>query len=192
MPTIRKNDAHGRRQAVRRRDQGGRRLRRRPSLSGRTRKKAAVRLPFCFPQLHTDDAPGMNFNEQYGHNPPEGPAMKTSSNSEQSTDRPLAVVSPRFRFALTVMAQHDVGPSSSSTGTTGRHLFRSVLCPQDHPPRQEFQRNPGQEIMSDKVAYVTPAHSIDQCMALMTESASATCPSSTGTAVAGLGPSATW
>lgn len=26
-----------------------------------------------------------------------------------------------------------------------------------------------QEIMSDKVAYVTPSHSIDQCMALMTE-----------------------
>ena len=42
------------------------------------------------------------------------------------------------------------------------------------------------EIMSDKVAYVTLSATVDECMALMTESTSATCPFSPRTAGDGI------
>ena len=87
-------------------------------------------------------------------------------------NRPLAVVTPgdSVFHALNLMAMHDVGALLVLDGEdlvgifTERDYARKLIL-QGKSSKETLV----QEIMSDKVAYVTPSHSIDQCMALMTE-----------------------
>lgn len=86
--------------------------------------------------------------------------------------RPLAVVAPTdFVFhALTLMAQHDVGALLVLEGEqlvgifTERDYARKIML-QGKSSKETLVR----DIMSDKVAYVTPDATLDDCMALMTE-----------------------
>ena len=90
----------------------------------------------------------------------------------EKKDHPLVVVSPKDTVfhALNVMARHEVGAVMVLDGEqlvgifSERDYARKVIL-QDKSSKETLV----QEIMSDKVAYVTPSHSIDQCMALMTE-----------------------
>jgi len=86
--------------------------------------------------------------------------------------RPLAVVTPTdFVFhALTLMAQHDVGALLVLEGEqlvgifTERDYARKIML-QGKSSKETLVR----DIMSDKVAYVTPDATLDECMTLMTE-----------------------
>ena len=90
----------------------------------------------------------------------------------EKKDHPLVVVSPKDTVfhALNVMARHEVGAVMVLDGEqlvgifSERDYARKVIL-----HGKSSKETLVQEIMSDKVAYVTPAHSIDQCMALMTE-----------------------
>ncbi len=98
--------------------------------------------------------------------------MKTLKQLLSERNRPLAVVSPKDSVfhALTVMAQHDVG---ALLVLEGEQLV-GIFSERDYARKiilhgKSSKETLVKEIMSDKVAYVTPSHSIDQCMALMTE-----------------------
>ena len=98
--------------------------------------------------------------------------MKTLKQLLSEKQRPLAVVSPKDTVfhALSVMAQHDVGAllvldGEQLVGIFSERDYARKIILQGKSSKETLVR----EIMSDKVAYVTPAHSIDQCMALMTE-----------------------
>lgn len=98
--------------------------------------------------------------------------MKTLKQLLAEKQRPLAVVSPKDTVfhALSVMAQHDVGAllvldGEQLVGIFSERDYARKIILQGKSSKETLVR----EIMSDKVAYVTPAHSIDQCMALMTE-----------------------
>lgn len=90
----------------------------------------------------------------------------------EKKDHPLVVVSPKDTVfhALNVMARHEVGAVMVLDGEqlvgifSERDYARKVIL-----HGKSSKETLVQEIMSDKVAYVTPSHSIDQCMALMTE-----------------------
>ena len=98
--------------------------------------------------------------------------MKTLKQLLAEKQRPLAVVAPNDTVfhALSVMAQHDVGALLVLAGEqlvgifSERDYARKIIL-QGKSSKETLVR----EIMSDKVAYVTPSHSIDQCMALMTD-----------------------
>ena len=83
--------------------------------------------------------------------------MKTLKQLLAGKDRPLAVVAPgdTVFHALNVMAKHEVG---AVLVLDGEQLVGETS-------KETLVR----EIMSEKVAYVTPASTIDECMALMTE-----------------------
>jgi CBS domain-containing protein len=72
--------------------------------------------------------------------------------------------------ALTLMAQHDIGALLVLDGErlvgifSERDYARKVIL-HGKNSRETLVR----EIMSDRVAYVTPATTLDECMALMTE-----------------------
>lgn len=98
--------------------------------------------------------------------------MKTLKQLLAEKQRPLAVVAPNDTVfhALSVMAQHDVGAllvldGEQLVGIFSERDYARKIILQGKSSKETLVR----EIMSDKVAYVTPAHSIDQCMALMTE-----------------------
>ncbi len=90
----------------------------------------------------------------------------------EKKEHPLVVVSPKDTVfhALTVMAQHGVGAVMVLDGErlvgifSERDYARKVILHGKSSKETQVA-----EIMSDKVAYVTPGHSIDECMALMTE-----------------------
>ena len=98
--------------------------------------------------------------------------MKTLKQMLAGKHRPLAVVSPNDSVfhALTLMAQHDVGALMVLDGEqlvgifSERDYARKIIL---HGKRSK--ETLVSEIMSDKVAYVTPATTLDECMALMTE-----------------------
>lgn len=98
--------------------------------------------------------------------------MKTLKQLLGEKSRPLAVVSPNDSVfhALTIMAQHDVGALLVLDGEelvgifSERDYARKIILVGKNSKETHVR-----EIMSDKVAYATPSHSIDQCMALMTE-----------------------
>ena len=98
--------------------------------------------------------------------------MKTLKQLLASRTRPLAVVTPNdtVYHALSVMAQHEVGALLVLEGEqlvgifSERDYARKVIL-----HGKSSKETLVKEIMSDKVAYVTPSHSIEQCMALMTE-----------------------
>ncbi len=98
--------------------------------------------------------------------------MKTLKQFLSGNQRPLAVVSPNDTVfhALTVMAKHDVGAllvldGEQLVGIFSERDYARKIILQGKSSKEALVR----EIMSDKVAYVTPSHSLDQCMALMTE-----------------------
>ncbi|MDP2880574.1 MAG: CBS domain-containing protein [Azonexus sp.] len=98
--------------------------------------------------------------------------MKTLKQLLAGRNRPLAVVAPgdTVYHALTVMAKHEVG---AVLVLDGEQLV-GIFSERDYARKIILQGKTSKEtlvseIMSDKVAYVTPSVSLDECMALMTE-----------------------
>jgi CBS domain-containing protein len=98
--------------------------------------------------------------------------MKTLKQLLADRTRPLAVVAPgdTVFHALTVMAKHGVG---ALLVLDGEQLV-GIFSERDYARKIILQGKTSKEtlvseIMSDKVAYVTPAATLDECMALMTE-----------------------
>jgi len=98
--------------------------------------------------------------------------MRTLKQLLSGKRRQPVVVAPidTVFHALTLMAQHDIGALLVLDGEklvgifTERDYARKVIL-HGKSSRETLVR----EIMSDRVAYVTPATSLDECMALMTE-----------------------
>jgi CBS domain-containing protein len=98
--------------------------------------------------------------------------MKTLKQMLAGKQRLLAVVSPNDSVfhALTLMAEHNVGALMVLDGEqlvgifSERDYARKVIL-----HGKSSKETLVSEIMSDKVAYVTPATTLDECMALMTE-----------------------
>ncbi len=98
--------------------------------------------------------------------------MKTLRQLLAGKHRTLAVVSPKDTVfhALTLMADHDVG---ALLVLDGEQLV-GLLSERDYARKIALQGKTSrdalvQDIMSDKVLYVGLEHSVDECMALMTE-----------------------
>jgi CBS domain-containing protein len=98
--------------------------------------------------------------------------MKTLKQLLAGRNRPLALVAPgdTVYHALTIMARHEVGALLVMDGEqlvgifSERDYARKIIL-QGKTSKETLVR----EIMSDRVAYVTPASTLDECMALMTE-----------------------
>jgi len=98
--------------------------------------------------------------------------MKTLKQMLAGKHRPLAVVAPNDSVfhALTLMAQHDVGALMVLNG----EQLVGIFSERDYARKiilhgKSSKETLVSEIMSDKVAYVTPGTTLDECMALMTE-----------------------
>ena len=98
--------------------------------------------------------------------------MKTLKQLLADRSRPLAVVTPNdtIYHALSVMAQHDVG---ALLVLNGEQLV-GIFSERDYARKiilhgKSSKETLVSEVMSDRVAYVTPAATLDECMALMTE-----------------------
>jgi CBS domain-containing protein len=98
--------------------------------------------------------------------------MKTLKQLLADKTRPLAVVAPTdsVYHALTLMAQHDVGAllvleGEQLVGIFSERDYARKIMLHGKNSKETLVR----EIMSDKVAYVTPTATVDECMALMTE-----------------------
>ena len=98
--------------------------------------------------------------------------MKTLKQLLAGRSRPLAVVTPNdtVYHALSVMAQHDVGAVLVLDGEqlvgifSERDYARKVIL-----MGKASKETAVAEIMTDKVMYVTPDNTVQECMALMTE-----------------------
>lgn len=98
--------------------------------------------------------------------------MKTLKQLLAGKNRPLAVVAPNDTVfhALTVMAKHEVGAllvldGEQLVGIFSERDYARKIILHGKTSKETLVK----EIMSDKVAYVTPSASVDECMALMTE-----------------------
>ena len=98
--------------------------------------------------------------------------MKTLKQMLAGKNRPLAVVAPSDTVfhALSVMAANDVGAllvldGEQLVGIFSERDYARKIILQGKASKETLVR----DIMSDKVAYVTPASTLDECMALMTE-----------------------
>jgi len=98
--------------------------------------------------------------------------MKTLKQMLAGKRRPLAVVAPNDSVfhALTLMAQHDVGALMVLDG----EQLVGIFSERDYARKiilhgKSSKETLVSEIISDKVAYVTPGTTLDECMALMTE-----------------------
>jgi len=98
--------------------------------------------------------------------------MKTLKQLLAGKDRPLAVVAPgdTVFHALSIMAKHEVG---AVLVLDGEHLV-GIFSERDYARKIILQGKTSKEtlvreIMSERVAYVTPSSTVDECMALMTE-----------------------
>lgn len=98
--------------------------------------------------------------------------MKTLKQLLADKPGPLAAVAPgdSVFHALSIMAQNDVGAllvmdGEALVGIFSERDYARKIILHGKTSKETLVR----EIMSDKVAYVTPSHSIEQCMALMTE-----------------------
>ena len=98
--------------------------------------------------------------------------MKTLKQLLSGKHRPLAVVSPNDSVfhALRLMSDHDVGALLVLDGErlvgifSERDYARKVIL-----HGKASKDTPVSEIMTDKVFYVTPDRTVDECMAIMTE-----------------------
>lgn len=98
--------------------------------------------------------------------------MKTLKQLLANKHRLLAVVTPSDSVfhALTVMSEHNVGAllvleGEQLVGVFSERDYARKIILQGKSSKETLVR----EIMSDKVAYVTPSTTLDECMALMTE-----------------------
>lgn len=98
--------------------------------------------------------------------------MKTLKQLLADKHRPLAAVAPAdsVLHALSVMAENDVGAlvvmdGEALVGIFSERDYARKIILHGKSSKETLVR----EIMSDKVAYVTPNHSVEQCMALMTD-----------------------
>ncbi|KXB31700.1 histidine kinase [Dechloromonas denitrificans] len=98
--------------------------------------------------------------------------MKTLKQMLSGKHRPLAVVAPTDSVfhALSVMAQNDVGAllvldGEQLVGIFSERDYARKIILHGKSSKETLVR----EIMSDRVAYVTPSATLDECMALMTE-----------------------
>jgi len=98
--------------------------------------------------------------------------MKTLKQLLAEKTRPLAVVAPddSVFHALSVMAANDVGAllvldGEQLVGIFSERDYARKIILHGKSSKESLVR----EIMSDKVAYVTPGTTLDECMALMTE-----------------------
>jgi len=98
--------------------------------------------------------------------------MKTLKQMLAEKTRQLAVVAPgdSVFHALSVMAANDVGAllvldGEQLVGIFSERDYARKIILHGKSSKETLVR----EIMSDKVAYVTPSTTLDECMALMTE-----------------------
>ncbi|UCV07285.1 CBS domain-containing protein [Dechloromonas denitrificans] len=98
--------------------------------------------------------------------------MKTLKQMLADKRRPLAVVAPSDSVfhALNIMAQHDVGAllvleGEQLVGIFSERDYARKIILQGKTSKETLVR----DIMSERVAYVTPGTTLDECMALMTE-----------------------
>lgn len=98
--------------------------------------------------------------------------MKTLKQMLSGKERQLAVVAPSDTVfhALSVMAANNVGAllvldGEQLVGIFSERDYARKIILQGKTSKETMVR----EIMSDKVAYVTPAATLDECRALMTE-----------------------
>ena len=98
--------------------------------------------------------------------------MKTLKQLLADKNGPLAIVAPgdSVFHALSIMARHDVGAVLVLDGEqlvgifSERDYARKVIL-HGKSSKETLVR----EIMSDRVAYVSPATTLEECMALMTD-----------------------
>ena len=98
--------------------------------------------------------------------------MKTLKQMLAGKHRPLAAVAPTDSVfhALSVMAENDVGAllvldGEQLVGIFSERDYARKIILHGKSSKETLVR----EIMSDRVAYVTPSATLDECMALMTE-----------------------
>jgi CBS domain-containing protein len=98
--------------------------------------------------------------------------MKTIRQILASKSRPLITVGPDAAVfqALQVMADHDVG----SVLVLDADKLVGIFTERDYARKVILRGKASKdirvrEIMSDKVLYVTPERTVDECMAIMTE-----------------------
>lgn len=98
--------------------------------------------------------------------------MKTLKQLLADKNQPLAVVAPgdTIFHALSIMAKHEVGAvlvldGEQLVGILSERDYARKIILHGKTSKETLVR----EIMSDRVAYVTPSASIEECMALMTE-----------------------
>ena len=98
--------------------------------------------------------------------------MRTLKQMLAGKQRPPVVVAPidTVFHALTLMAQHDIGAllvldGEKLVGIFSERDYARKIMLHGKSSKETLVR----EIMSDRVAYVTPATTLDECMALMTE-----------------------
>lgn len=98
--------------------------------------------------------------------------MRTLKQLLAEKKRPLAVVAPgdTVFHALGIMAKHDVGAvlvldGEQLVGIFSERDYARKIILQGKSSKETQVR----EIMSERVAYVSPDTTLDQCMALMTE-----------------------
>jgi len=98
--------------------------------------------------------------------------MRTLKQLLSGKQRPPVVVAPidTVFHALTLMAQHDIGAllvldGEKLVGIFSERDYARKIMLHGKNSKETLVR----EIMSDRVAYVTPATTLDECMALMTE-----------------------
>ena len=98
--------------------------------------------------------------------------MRTLKQLLAGKQRPPVVVAPidTVFHALTLMAQHDIG---APLVLDGEQLV-GIFSERDYARKimlhgKSSKETLVKEIMSDRVAYVTPSATLEECMALMTE-----------------------
>lgn len=98
--------------------------------------------------------------------------MRTLKQLLAEKSRPLAVVAPgdTVFHALGIMAKHDVGAvlvldGEQLVGIFSERDYARKIILHGKSSKETLVR----EIMSERVAYVSPETTLDQCMALMTE-----------------------